>query len=260
MKKFQQELGFALERETIVRAPRSTVFRYFTDPARFARWWGQGSTIEGRAGGALRIVYPNGVVASGEVLELVPEERVVFSYGYESGAPIAPGTSRVSVSLADHALGTRLSLRHEFADGAVRDQHVQGWRHQLSVFANVAAEEAHAGAASLADRWFAAWNEDDARARRRAFDAFVESDVSFADAYGCLRGIEDLDAHVSACKVHMPRFALERAGEPRSCQGSALVDWTVKSSPGDPIGRGTSLFEFTPEGRISRVVGFWSRA
>lgn len=259
MKASPEKLEPTVERELVIQAPRATVFRYFTDSARFARWWGAGSTIEGRAGGALRIVYPNGIVSVGEVLEIVPEERVVFSFGFESGTPFPPGSSRVTVTLADHAQGTLLRLVHALPREDLRDHLLQGWRYQLAVFANVAADEAHADVAGIADRWFAAWNEADPAARRRAFAACASADVAFADLHSCTRGLDDLAAHVTAGKVHMPGLVLERSGAARHCQGSALVDWTAKGKDGTAVGRGTNLFECTPDGRIARVIGFWAR-
>ena len=50
-----------LDRSILINAPRETVFGYFTDSERWARWWGQGSTIDARAGGAVSIVHPGGV-------------------------------------------------------------------------------------------------------------------------------------------------------------------------------------------------------
>jgi uncharacterized protein YndB with AHSA1/START domain len=258
MKTFLGKLEFALEHEIVIRAPRSSVFRFFTDTARFASWMGAGSAIDARAGGAVRIVYPGGTVALGEVLELEKNERIVFSYGYESGQPIAPGGSRVTVTLRDHAHGTSLQLRHEVADAATRDMHVQGWRFQMALFANAVANEVHAGVAALADRWFAGWNEPDEAARRRAFTALVSPDVLFQDAYGLTRGLEQLLAHVSASQKHMPGIALVREGEPRQCQGLALVDWTAQKG-GTSIARGTNVLEFGADGRIERVVGLWGR-
>jgi uncharacterized protein YndB with AHSA1/START domain len=258
MKTILGKLEFALEREIVIRAPRALVFRYFTDAERWARWWGAGSTIDGRVGGALKIVYPGGTTASGEVLELQPPERVVFSYGYDgAGKPISPGGSRVTIALADHPQGTALRFLHELADGKTRDDHVQGWRYQLAVFANVVANEAHAGAAKLADAWFAAWNELDSCARSKAFTALAANDVLFQDAHSLTRGVDDLVAHVAGAKVHMPGITLERAGEPRQCQGTALVDWVATKADGTQLARGSNVFELTPDGRIARVVGLW---
>jgi len=258
MKGILGRLEFSLEREIVIRAPRATVYRFFTDSARWAKWWGEGSTIDGRVGGALKIVYPGGSLASGEVLELRANERVVFSYGYEGeGKPIAPGGSRVTVTLTDHPHGTALHFRHELADAATRDNHVQGWRYHLAVFASAVANEAFAGVDALAERWFAAWNEADAAARRRAFRTLVTDDVLFQDAYSLTRGFDDLDAHVAGAKVHMPGITMEKSAATRQCQGTALVEWVAKLPDGKPMAKGTNVFELAPDGRIERVVGFW---
>src|SRR5438034_585128 len=83
----------------------------------------------------LRIRYPNGVLASGDVVEVAPPERIVFTYGYEDPAKrMRPGGSRVVVTLQERKDGTLLHLRHELPDAAARDHHVQGWRYQLAVF------------------------------------------------------------------------------------------------------------------------------
>ena len=49
-----EALTFVVERTVLIAARRETVFDYFTDSARFAAWWGKGSTIDPRPGGALR--------------------------------------------------------------------------------------------------------------------------------------------------------------------------------------------------------------
>ena len=81
-------LDFVLDRSVTIVARRETVFRYFTDSERFAAWWGPGSTIEPRPGGAVHIRFPNAIEAGGEVVEIAPPRRIVFSYGFASGQPI----------------------------------------------------------------------------------------------------------------------------------------------------------------------------
>ena len=251
-------LGHSLERVILINALRTTVFRYFTDSERFAAWWGAGSRIDGRPGGALAIRYPNGVTASGTVVELVAPERIVFTYGYDDpGKPIPPGGSRVTVTLEEHPAGTRLRLRHDFADAAVRDHHVAGWRYQLAVFANVAAREQHADVAARVDRYFALWADADPAARREGLRLVLTEDAAFHDAFGCTTGLDDLDAHVGAAQAHMPGVRLERAGEVRHCQGTALADWVALGPDGQPRGAGTNVFDLAPDGRFRRVVGLW---
>lgn len=250
-------LQHVLDRTVTIAARRETVFRYFSDSARFAAWWGEGSRIDPRPGGELLIRFPNGILAGGEVVEIVEGERIVFSYGFASGQPIALGASRVTVTLEDSAAGTVVRLHHELPTAAARDEHVQGWRYQLALFANVASREEHAGAAALADRFFACWGETDAAARRAELARIALASVAFRDPYSCTDGIDDLDAHVAAAQRFMPGVVLVRQGEARQCQGLALVDWTVTAPDGSPRARGTNVFEFAADGRIARVTGLW---
>jgi len=251
-------LDFVLDRTVTIVARRETVFRYFTDSGRFAAWWGEGSRIEPRPGGEVLIRYPNGVVASGQVLELRPPDRVAFSFGYEGGKPVPPGASRVTITLEEQPQGTLLRLRHELPSAEARDHHVQGWRYQLAVFANVVAREQHRDVIRLVDGFFAAWGEKDEARRRAALEAVATEDVSFRDAFSCTSGLDDLVPHIGAAQFHMPGVVLERTGDARQCQGTAIVDWVARAGE-TPRGRGTNVFELAPDGRIARVVGLWTQ-
>lgn len=246
-------------RRVEICAPRETVFRYFTDTPRFAAWWGEGSTVDPRPGGALSIRYPNGQKASGVFRELVAPERVVFTFGNEGpDAPIPPGGSTVIVTLEATARGTLLTLRHtDFPNADVAKHFVQGWRYQLSVFSKVVSTEFHAGAAAIADEWFAAWNETDAAKRRERLAASAAPDVEFCDDYGVLSGYDDLDAQIAATKIYMPGMAMRRVGEPALSHGHALVRWEVLGPDGNVRGKGTNAVTLGPDGRFARVVGFW---
>ena len=248
-----------VERTILILAQRETVFRYFTDSERFAAWWGAGSTIEGRVGGAMRIRYPNGETASGEVLEIVPGEFIAFSYGYDTpGKPIPPGGSRVTVALQSRRGGTLVTLRHEVADTQTRDAHVAGWRHQMAVFSTVVAADQHAGLARVLDRFFAAWNERTSEAVGAALEASVAEDVEYRDAFGALFSREELAAHLALVPVFMPGLTLKRAGEPRQCQGWGLVDWVAEGPDGTTKAKGTNVFTLAPDGRLQRVTGLWA--
>lgn len=250
-------LPHALDRTVVIGAPPDTVFNFFTDTPRWAAWWGAGSTIDPRPGGRVYIRMPGGVEAGGEVLELVRPERIVFSYGFASGTPIPIGASRVTIRLASHEGGTTLTLRHEFADAAPRDHHVQGWRYQLSVFANVVADEVQAGAAAAVDRWFAAWSMTDAAEREGALAAIASPALQFRDRFGATDGIADLVPHIGAAQVFMPGLTLARRGDIRHCQGTVLAEWTATAPDGQARGAGTNVFVFGPDGRIVSATGFW---
>ena len=251
-------LGHELERTVTVRATRTTVFRHLTDSVRFAAWWGAGSRVGPRPGGEVNIRYPNGVEAGGALVEVVEPERVVFTFGYASGRPVGTGASLVTIALAARPEATAVTLRHAFADATARDQHVQGWRYQLAVLAIVAAREQHAGVAELADRFLAVWSETDGAARRAALAAVAIEGVTFRDEWAAVEGIDDLAAHIGAAQHHMPGVTLERSGAARHCQGTALVDWVVRSADGAVSRRGTNVLELAPDGRIAGVVGLWA--
>jgi uncharacterized protein YndB with AHSA1/START domain len=250
-------LAFSLDRTVEIRARRSTVFGFFTDPARWARWWGAGSTIDPVIGGAVLIVYPGGERVSGVVRELEPDRRLVFSYGYEAaGRLIAPGGSLVTITLEDLPGGiTRLALRHDVETVEARDAHAQGWRHQLARFVDVVAGEVHAGAGDAVAAWFTSWNETDTERRRTMLTAAVTPEVRFRDANGDVYGFEELIGHIAAVHRFMPGWKLEARGALRRSHDVALIDWTATREGGTATLTGTNVVRFAADGRISDVVG-----
>jgi len=251
-----QELPYTLDRTVVIRALPETVFRFFTDSARWSAWWGVGSTIDAKPGGKVYIRHANGIESAGEVVEVSAPDRIVFTYGFVSGKPIPAGSSRVTIRLEAAEQGTRLHLTHELADQTTRDEHVQGWRFQLSLFSNVVANELYADAGAAIDAWFSAWAIPDNRARAEAFASIAAPGVSFRDRYSVLDGLDDLSAHAGAAQRFMPGMTLRRKGLVRQCQGSVLADWTACASDGGERMNGTSLFVFQTDGKLSSVVGF----
>jgi uncharacterized protein YndB with AHSA1/START domain len=246
-----------LERELSIEARPETVFAFFEQSALWASWWGAGSRIEPRVGGALLIRHPNGVEVVGEVTAIDPPRSIEFTYGYASGAPIGPGGSRVRIELHAEPAGTRLRLHHVFGDPATRDLHVQGWRFQLSLFANRVADHVAAGATDAVDAWFAAWSEPDAAARSAAFSRLAAPEVRFRDRFSRLDGLAELLPHVEAGQRFMPGMRLARRGEVRHCQGTLLADWTATGPDGAARGRGTNVFHLDADARFTAVVGLW---
>ena len=253
-----QTLPYNMDRRVVIAAPRELVFRYFTDSERWARWWGKGSTIDAQLGGLVHIVHPNGVEMGGRVMEIDPPETIVFTYGYRSGKPIPEGGSLVTIRLTEHADGTELSLSHAFAETSMRDEHVQGWRYQLSVFGNVTANEARANAGEAVDAWFAAWSEPDTATRESTLDRIAASGVRFRDQFSLIDGLADLRPHLAAVHKFMPGMRITRDGSVRHCQGTVLANWVARGADGQERGRGTNVFVFGPAGDIQNVTGFWS--
>lgn len=254
------QLPHRLDRTVVIHAPRENVFRFLTDTPRWATWWGAGSTIDARPGGALFIRHPGGVEVRGEVLEVMPPERMVFTYGYAKGDPIPAGASRVTLRLDPHQLGTELHLTHEFADAEAREEHIQGWRYQLSLFSNVVTDELNANAAAVVDAWFDVWAEPDERAREAALARVAAADVHFYDRFGNTAGAADLLPHIAAAQRFMPGFRMRRDGDVRHCQGTLLANWVAVGAEGQQRAHGTTVFLLEPSGKIQSVTGFWDRS
>jgi uncharacterized protein YndB with AHSA1/START domain len=246
-----------IERTIAIHAAPGTVFRFFTDSTRWATWWGTGSTIDARPGGRLLIRYPDGTEATGEVVDILAPERLTFTYGFVSGKPFPAGSSRVTIRLDREGSGTRLHLRHDLPDAAFRDEFVQGWRYQLALFSNAVADEVNAGASGVVDEWFASWRETDAGVREQSIARIAVPDVQFRDRFGSTTGIADLVPHITAAQRFMPGIQMQRRGDVRHCQGTALVDWVAMAGDGRERGTGTNVFVFAPDGRIESVTGFW---
>src|SRR5207302_1259942 len=179
-------------RTAAIGARRPTVSASSPVPGRGASGGAAGPPTDATGGGRVVTRYPDGTEAAGEVVELQPPDRIVFTYGYARGMPIPPGGSRVTIRLDPHAEGTRLHLTHEFAEAAVRDEHVQGWRYQLSLFGAVVANEVNAGAEGIVDEWFRVWALVDAREREQVLATIAHASVQFRDRFSVIEGMAEL--------------------------------------------------------------------
>jgi uncharacterized protein YndB with AHSA1/START domain len=131
-----------VEQTLRIRARPETVWRYWTDPERMCDWWGAAAELDPQPGGTCRVEMGGGGVMRGEYVELVPHERIVFSFGWEptEGAPnIAPGSTRVEITLTPDAGDTIMTLRHTGIPAAHAEEHRAGWNHFLPILVDSAA-------------------------------------------------------------------------------------------------------------------------
>ena len=250
---------YRLDRSVFIHAHPETVFAFFQDSARWASWWGAGSTIDPRVGGKVYVRYPGNVEASGEITEIAAPTKLAFTYGYHTeGSPVPAGSSQVTIVLAREAGGTRLTLTHLLPTENSRNEHIQGWRYQLSLFANTIANSINANAGPIADAWFDAWAETDDAKRKAAFKAIAADDVQFGDKYSCLDGVEEITLHAGAAQKFMPGMTPRRVGDARHCLGTAIVEWNIANPAGASVASGTNVFEFDADGKIAGVIGVWN--
>jgi uncharacterized protein YndB with AHSA1/START domain len=116
-----------------IGARPETVFPYFTDPARYAQWMGNSAALNPVPGGIYRVRMRDGVEAAGEFVEIDPPRRIVFTWGWTEVYAVAPGSTRVVVTLEAEDGGTRVVLRHyDLPDDELRAHHRKGWEMYLA--------------------------------------------------------------------------------------------------------------------------------
>lgn len=81
---------------------------------------------------------PNGGLARGEVLEMVIDQRIVFTWGWEGHPTLPPGSSTVTIELAPRPGGTLVTLTHTGLPEGETGVHRLGWEHYLGRLAGVA--------------------------------------------------------------------------------------------------------------------------
>ena len=128
-----------LVREIMIDATPETIWPFLTDPERHVEWMGTVAEIDPRPGGAYRVLVGGQHQSVGEYLEVVPLEKVVFTFGWDQeGHPIPPGSTTIEISLHPEGDKTRVQLVHRgLPDDAVSD-HGNGWAHYLGRLAVVA--------------------------------------------------------------------------------------------------------------------------
>jgi uncharacterized protein YndB with AHSA1/START domain len=147
----------------VLEAPRSLVFKAWTEPEHFVRWWGpNGFTtpfckMDVRPGGVTHFCMrsPEGRDYWGRWVyrEVVPPERIVFTdtFADEEGNPAEPARygmpdwpfeTLVTVTLAEDQGKTKLTLHHAVALSLAESTGaMQGWNEALD---RLAAELARA--------------------------------------------------------------------------------------------------------------------
>jgi uncharacterized protein YndB with AHSA1/START domain len=118
----------AVEVSVHIAARPETVFAYFTDPERHVEWMGGLATLEPVPGGTYRVAMRDGVEAVGTFVEVDFPRRVEFTWGWTDRFAVAPGSTRVVVTLDEEDGGTRVVLRHYgLPTEELREHHRAGW-------------------------------------------------------------------------------------------------------------------------------------
>jgi uncharacterized protein YndB with AHSA1/START domain len=127
-----------LIQEVVIVASPATIFPFLVDPEQHVRWMGTEADIDARVGGTHRLLVGGKHPALGEFVEVVPDERVVFTFGWdEPDHPIPARSTEVEITLIPDGDKTRVRLVHRgLPDDAISD-HSSGWGHYLERLSTV---------------------------------------------------------------------------------------------------------------------------
>ena len=113
-----------LVREIVIDASPETIWPFLTEPTRHVEWLGTDVEIDPRPGGVYRVLVGGQHQSAGEYLEVVPHEKVVFTFGWEEkDHPIPPGSTTIEITLHPEGEKTRVRLVHRGLPADAVDDH-----------------------------------------------------------------------------------------------------------------------------------------
>ena len=132
-----------VRRETQIAAPPATVFAFLTDPEKIISWMSAEATTEAYPGGLYLLKGCGGQrarTARGAFREVVPVHRLAYTFGWEGGQEVPPGSSLIEIDLIERNGGTLLRMTHSGLPNEVQCAgHDRGWAHYLGRLAIAAA-------------------------------------------------------------------------------------------------------------------------
>jgi uncharacterized protein YndB with AHSA1/START domain len=128
--------------EVLIDASPATIYPFLVDADQHLKWIGTQATLDAVVGGEYRVLVMGVHPGVGKFLVLVPNERVVFTFGWdEPDHPIPAGSGEIEITLTPDGAMTLVRLVHRgLPDDAVSD-HTGGWNHYLGRLKQVVAGE-----------------------------------------------------------------------------------------------------------------------
>ncbi len=126
--------------ERVLDTNAEETFALLTEPERLRRWFAVSASVDLRVGGDYRILCVPGHAAVGQVTEIEPGKRVVYSWGWLDSDEVPPGSTTLIVELEPEGGRTRVRLTHEGLTGVWAERHFDGWNQHLDRLVKAAAE------------------------------------------------------------------------------------------------------------------------
>lgn len=131
-----------IEKEVLLAAPISDVWKLLTAPDMTNKWIGVSASIHAVVGGPFRVEIVPGNFAVGEVLEVDKPHVLSHTWSWEGdrGSSLGTASTTVTWTLIPTATGTLLHLAHRsLPDMNSATTHGNGWNHYLERLSRLAA-------------------------------------------------------------------------------------------------------------------------
>ncbi len=137
-------LGVRLvDRALVIDAPPERVYTLLTTADGLVRWMAPEADVHPAGARVVTRQHPHRDRVSGRFVELVPNRRVVFTYGWDRddvGIPTGSTTVEITLTALPGPTGSRTELRlvHRGLSGPMATAHDGGWGNYLARLAAVA--------------------------------------------------------------------------------------------------------------------------
>jgi hypothetical protein len=111
-------------------------------------------------------------------------------------------------------------------------------------------------AIEIVNAYGAAWNETDEGARRVLLDQSWADDGQYSDPTGSADGRDALLAHIGGFQAMMPGHTIDMTSGLDTRDNVFRFAWVMRNGT-EVLLEGMDYGEFAPDGRVSKIVGFF---
>ena len=109
---------------------------------------------------------------------------------------------------------------------------------------------------TLAEQYFAMWNEADTDRRAALIEASWAADATFVDPSFEATGHDELNKLVGGAQQMFPGLGFVRIGEIDEHHTYLRWTWHLTAEGQEPVAGGTDIVLLTEDGRIQQLIGF----
>jgi hypothetical protein len=106
------------------------------------------------------------------------------------------------------------------------------------------------------ESYFAAWNEQDAEARRRLLERSLTSDVELVDPTGLARGIREVGERIGRYHASAPGTEVVPGSGLDAHHDVVRYAWKIVDEGGSEVMEGLDVATRAEDGRLRRIVMF----